>query len=245
MRRKTEGFRLILVLLTLVPATAYYGFRVLWAAYRGKPSSTPVFQDAPRRWSKLILRVSGVKVVFENVEVIDSGRPQILVANHTSWYDVLALAAFTPGRLVFVAKHELEGVPIFGKALKASGHITIDRQDRGRAVESLELARERLEKESPTVIMFPEGTRSPTGKLQPFKKGAFVLAIQTGVDIVPAAILGSRDIMRKGSYRIRPGTVRVRFGEPISVQGLNIESRNRLTDQAWEALAELQASGSE
>jgi len=136
-------------------------------------------------------------------------------------------------------------VPVFGKALKASGHITIDRKDRGRAVESLELARERLEKESPTVIMFPEGTRSPTGKLQPFKKGAFVLAIQTGVDIVPAAILGSRDIMRKGSYKIRPGTVRVRFGNPISVQGLGIESRNRLTDQVWQALAELQAAGAE
>jgi 1-acyl-sn-glycerol-3-phosphate acyltransferase len=179
-------------------------------------------------------------VVLENDEIIDADRPQILVANHVSWFDVLALAAYLPGHAVFVAKKELEAVPFFGRAAAACGQIFIDRSDRNRAVESLAVARRQLEKSSPTVIMFPEGTRSASGELQPFKKGAFVLAIQSGVDVVPAAISGSREIMKKGSLLIRPGTVRVRFGTSISVAGLKMEDRNQLTERAWQSLADLQ-----
>jgi 1-acyl-sn-glycerol-3-phosphate acyltransferase len=87
--------------------------------------------------------------------------------------------------------------------------------------------------------MFPEGTRSPDGALRPFKKGAFVLAIQAGVEVVPAAISGSYEVMRKGSLLIRPGTITVRFGEPIDVAGLAVEDRNALTDRTWKALAAL------
>ena len=90
--------------------------------------------------------------------------------------------------------------------------------------------------------MFPEGTRSATGELQPFKKGACVLAIQTGVEVVPAAISGSREIMRKGSMLIHAGTVRICFGAPISVAGFDLEQRNELTQQAREALVALQSS---
>jgi 1-acyl-sn-glycerol-3-phosphate acyltransferase len=233
-------FRLVLVVLVVVPATLWYGLRVLWHAYRGTPPGAEIFREAPRRWSRLILRVSGVKVAFENASVIDAGRPQILVANHVSWFDVLALSGHLPGRWVFVAKRELADVPLFGRAAAACGQIFIDRQDRNAAIQSLEAARRRLEEERPTVIMFPEGTRSPDGNLQPFKKGAFVLAIQSGVEIVPAAISGSRDVMPKGSLRIRPGTITVRFGRPIEVEGLGAEDRNNLTERAWRALAALQ-----
>ncbi|HSG09869.1 MAG TPA: lysophospholipid acyltransferase family protein, partial [Longimicrobiales bacterium] len=92
----------------------------------------------------------------------------------------------------------------------------------------------------PTVVMFAEGTRSRTGELRPFKKGAFILGIQTGVEVVPAAILGSREIMAKGSWRIRTGgTIRVRFGTPISVDGLEMKDRDDLTERAHRAVAEL------
>jgi len=234
--------RLLMVVAAIVPATLYHGFRMIWAVYRQSPGAQCICASSPRRWARLLLRCSGTKVVLENAEAIDPHRAQILVANHVSWYDVLALAAFTPGRYLFVAKRELEDVPVFGRAVAACGHVFIDRKDRNRAVQSLEAARGMLEKESPTIIMFPEGTRSATGELQPFKKGAFVLAIQTGVDVVPAAISGSREIMKKGSLLIRPGTVRVRFGEPISVQGLSLDDRNDLTDRAWSSLRSLQAS---
>jgi 1-acyl-sn-glycerol-3-phosphate acyltransferase len=234
-------FRLGLVALFIVPATLWYGARVLWKAYRGAPASAEIFQVAPRRWSRLILRLAGVKIAFENEGVIDPDRPQILVANHVSWFDVLALSGHLPGRWVFVAKKELADVPVFGKAAAACGQIFIDRQDRTAAIQSLEDARRRLDEERPTVIMFPEGTRSPDGRLQPFKKGAFVLAIQTGVEIIPAAISGSRDVMRKGSLRIRPGTITVRFGRPIDVKGLAVSDRDALSERTWQALAAMQA----
>jgi 1-acyl-sn-glycerol-3-phosphate acyltransferase len=231
--------RLIVVCVALIPSTAWYGAKVLWAAFRGVPRENPVYDVAPRTWSKMILTLSGAEVVYEGVEIIDDSRPQILVANHTSWYDVLALTAFMPGRTVFVAKKELRKVPVFGPGAEACGHIFIDRQDRSSAVESLGAARKRLEEDRPTVIMFPEGTRSRDGTLKPFKKGAFVLAIQAGVDIVPVAITGSRNIMRKGSWKVSPGLIRVRFGEPIPVSGMAVEDRNELTGQAWRAVAEL------
>ena len=235
--------RLLLVVVVVVPATAWYGGRILWAALRRTDDLPCVCDTAPRRWARLLLACSGVRVALEDEEAIDPRRPQILVANHVSWFDVLALASYLPGRYLFVAKQELDGIPVFSRALQACGHIFIDRQDRSRAVESLETARARLRKEAPTIIMFPEGTRSPTGALQPFKKGAFVLAIQADVDVIPAAIFGSRDVMKKGSLLIHPGTIRIRFGAPIDVGGLDFEDRNALTARAHGAVAALQAQG--
>jgi 1-acyl-sn-glycerol-3-phosphate acyltransferase len=232
-----------MVAIVIIPATIFYGTWVILASYRSSPGSRALCAEIPRRWSRLVLKVAGARVVLENAGVIDPDRPQILVANHVSWFDVLALQASIPGRTVFVAKRELRRVPLFGRAVSACGHIFIDRRDRNQAVGSLVSARKRLEEESPTVIMFPEGTRSPTGELQEFKKGAFVLAIQTGADVVPAAISGSREVMRKGSLMVRPGTITVRFGAPIPVTSYDIEQRNELTRKAREALLGLQASG--
>ena len=234
--------RLLLVLIVIVPATIWHAVRILWAIGTKSSRLPCICEDVPRKWSGLILRVSGVDVVLENAEIIDPDTPQILVVNHTSWFDVLALSAFLPGSYRFVAKKEIEKVPLFGPSLRRCGHIFIDRKDKTRALQSLAVAREALEKERPTIIMFPEGTRSPTGVLQRFKKGAFVLAIQTGVDVVPGAISGSREVMGKGSLLIRPGTVRIRFGDPIPVAGLTVDQRDELTGQAREALLSLQAS---
>ena len=233
--------RLLAVLIVIVPATVWHALRILWAMAIRSPRMPCVCEDVARRWSGLILRVSGVRVVLENEGVIDSDRAQILVVNHSSWFDVLALATYLPGAFRFVAKKEIERVPLFGPSLRRCGHIYIDREDRARAVASLALARETLEKERPTVIMFPEGTRSATGELQSFKKGAFVLAIQTEVDVVPAAITGSRAVMPKGTTRIRPGTIRIRFGVPIEVRGMSVDARNELTHRARAEVAALLA----
>jgi len=232
--------RLLGVFIWIVPATIWFGGRMIWAVLIGARNKRCICREAPRGWARQLLWISSAKVAFENLEVIDAERPQILVANHVSWYDVLALVSI-PGTSLFVAKKELAKVPIFGRAIGGCGHIFINRQDRNSAVESLAVARDLLEKESPTIIMFPEGTRSKTGELQTFKKGAFVLAIQTGVDIVPAAIIGSRDVMNKGSLKISPGTITVRFGTPIPVAGLDMDNRNELTERARAAVRALQA----
>ncbi len=233
------------VALVAVPATIWYAGKIVWAARRKREGMPCLCEGVARAWSRLILRAARVRVALENAESIDPDRPQVLVANHVSWFDVLALAAYIPGPYSFVAKKELEGIPLFGPAWLACGHISIDRQDRGSAIASLEAAGKRLEEDRPTVILFPEGTRSPTGELRSFKKGAFVLAIQAGVEVVPAAILGSREVMAKGSWRIRTGrTITVRFGTPIPVEGLGMEDRDGLMHRSRDAVAALLAAGS-
>ena len=231
--------RMILLVLTVAPVTLWYVVRIAWGVRPSAPDPAYVVDEFPRRWAKMLLRIAGVKVVIQNPEMLDPGRPQVLVANHSSWFDVLALAAWLPGRYVFVAKKEVRRAPFLGYTIERCGHIYIDRSDHQKALRSLEEARVKLEKEKPTVIMFPEGTRSETGELQRFKKGAFVLAIQTGADIVPAAITGSRAVMRKNSFLIHAGTIIIRLGEPISVRSLTMAERDGLMTETREALSGL------
>lgn len=233
--------RLVWVALLGIPATLLIASRIVWAIYRDPSDAACVCQRLPRRWAELLLRWSGVRVVLEGEEHIDPAVPQVLVTNHVSWFDVLVLTARLPGPYVFVAKKEISRVPFFGRAVRACGHIFIDRRDHASAMESLDAARESLERRRPTIIMFPEGTRSADGALGPFKKGAFVLAIQARVDVVPAAITGSREIMRKGSLLIHSGTVRVRFGESIPIARFQMGERDELARTSWEAVAALQA----
>ena len=233
--------RLLLVIFIAVPVTAWYAWEVIWAVLRKAPNLSCVCYQAPRKWSRLMLWVAGVKVVVENLGVISEETSQIIVANHVSWYDVFALAANVPGEYLFVAKKEVKRFPILAQAITACGHIYIDRRDHQSALDSLEAIRKRLAQTNPTVIMFPEGTRSATGELQRFKKGAFVLALQAQADIVPVAISGSGDIMNKSSMRIYPGTITVRFGEPIPVDLLTMEDRDQLIRDTREVLLDLLA----
>jgi 1-acyl-sn-glycerol-3-phosphate acyltransferase len=236
--------RLLLMAALVVPVTGWYVARILWAVYTNAPNRRCVCEWVPRKWAQVLLRIAGVRVVVENEEAIDPELAQVLVANHVSWFDVLALAGYLPGRYCFVAKKEVAKVPGFGRAVDVCGHIYIDRQDRQKALASMEMVREKLEKERPTVIMFPEGTRSATGEMQRFKKGAFVLAIQTGADVVPTAILGSRRVMRKHSLLIHAGTVTIRLGEPIPVASLAMEQRDELMTSTRSAMERLLAAPS-
>ena len=233
---------LLRVIVVGIPATIWCSLVILWAAYRKSDKLPCRCEEIPRKWARIMLRAANVRVEVENVERIVLDRPQILVVNHVSYFDVLALLGYLPGKYRFVGKSELTRVPLFGPAWMACRHISIDRKDTAKAMESLALARRRLEEDRPTVVLFPEGTRSATGELRAFKKGAFVLAIQTGTEVVPAAILGTREIMRKGSLAIHRGrTIRVRFGEPLSVAGLKMEDRDALTRRAHDAVAALQS----
>jgi 1-acyl-sn-glycerol-3-phosphate acyltransferase len=222
-----------------VLATIRHGFRVLWASARHSPDLHCVCMDAPRAWSGRILRAGRVDVVLEGLEHIEAAKPAVLVCNHESWFDVFALAANLPMDYRFVAKKELASVPIFGPAWRACGHISIDRSDHASAVASLDEAGHRIRKDGAVVIMFPEGTRSRTAEMLPFKKGAFVLAIKLGVPVVPIGISGSRAVMPKGSWTIRKGTIRIRVGEPIPVEGLTERDRNQLLARAREAITTL------
>ena len=191
---------------------------------------------AARSWARAVLWAAGVKVVLEGTENLSTDAPQIVVSNHQSWFDVFALGAALPVRYRFVAKQELGGIPVFGRAWKSCGHVSVDRGNREAAIEALDQAWREVHEDKLTMILFPEGTRSPDGRLKAFKKGAFVLAVQGQVPLVPVAVLGSRRIMGKGDRVVRSGEIRVRIGRPISTEGTTIRERNRLMKEAWEAI---------
>jgi 1-acyl-sn-glycerol-3-phosphate acyltransferase len=178
-------------------------------------------------------------VRIEGLERVEWSEPLVVIANHQSWFDVFVLAGLLPAHVRFVAKEELGRIPIFGPAWRACGHISLDRSDRKRALESLDRAARKVREDKLALVLFPEGTRSPDGRLWAFKKGAFVLAIKTEVPIVPLGMAGSRAVMPKGSFRVRPGEIRIRVGEPIRVEGMRLEDRDRLLALSRAAVAEL------
>ena len=220
--------------------TVWYALRViLTSVFAGEKGLCRHCDDIARNWSRGILWAAGVKVRVEGTENFREGGAQIVVSNHESWFDVFALLAELPVSTRFVAKKELEKIPLFGRAWTSCGHISVDRSDRKAAIESLNVAGQQIRDRGLTIVMFPEGTRSPDGRLQKFKKGAFVLGIQAGVPVVPVAVTGTRPIMPKGSFRIRKGEVKITVGEPIPVEGLVHADRERLAQRAHDAVAEL------
>ncbi len=187
-----------------------------------------VYDWAGEAWARWMLFISRVPVRVTGLEHARADRPRIFASNHQSWFDVFALAARLPGPYRFVAKKELGQIPIFGHAWRAAGHISVDRGDRASAIESLDQAGARLRRENSAVVIFPEGTRSMTGDLLPFKKGAFMLALHTGVDIIPVGITGSREVLGKNSWRVRMGEIQVRIGPPIPTREYSTETRDAL-----------------
>lgn len=233
--------RTLLNMLRLVPvaivSTVWHAFRIVSVARGTKLDRDPRLAELPKSWTDSLLKAGGVRVEVEGLEHLVE--PAVLVCNHVSWYDVFALMSHLPVDARFVGKKEIVKIPFFGPAWLASGHIPIDRSDRRAAIRSLERAGEVLRTDGGVIVMFPEGTRSADGELQPFKKGAFMLALQLGVPVVPAAILGSRAIMPKGSALVRPGTMTLRIGEPIPVEGLSEDDRDVLVSRAHDAVRAL------
>jgi len=220
-------------------ATIYHAGNVVLRVRFWRRNLHCACDKAARRWAQNILWAAKVRVNLEGVENLGTEEPQIIVSNHQSWFDVFALAAHLPVRYRFVAKRELGEVPIFGNAWKSCGHVSVDRGNREAAIESLDQAWREVREEKLTMVLFPEGTRSPDGRLKKFKKGAFVLAVQGQVPLVPVAVVGSRDVMPKGTLRVRSGSITLRFGTPIPTEGSTIRDRNRLLNASWDAIVAL------
>ena len=217
-------------------STLYHAGGVVLRMYFWRRNLHCACDAAARNWAKWILWATGVKVRFQGLENLSLDSPQIVVGNHQSWYDVFSLAAELPVRYRFVAKKELGSIPIFGKAWKQCGHVSVDRGNREAAIEAMDQAWREVREEKLTMVLFPEGTRSPDGRLKAFKKGAFVLAVQGQVPLVPVAILGSRQIMGKGDLGMKSGEILVKIGDPIQTEGATIRDRNRLMKECWDAI---------
>jgi 1-acyl-sn-glycerol-3-phosphate acyltransferase len=166
-------------------------------------------------WSPSILWLARIKLQIEGPPLPDG--PAIFASNHESAFDINVLFVAIPRNLRFVAKRELFEIPVFGWYLRMAGYVEVDRGNRRRAFESLKKGGEQV-RAGASLIAFPEGTRSIDGRVHPFKKGPFVLAMEAQVPVVPVAIVGASAVTPKGQIKIRPGTVRVLRGEPVMPQ---------------------------
>jgi 1-acyl-sn-glycerol-3-phosphate acyltransferase len=213
--------------------TAFWASVVCVEALFGRGAEGGV--RAARNWARWILGTSRVRVEIEGLENIAPDRSYIVMSNHQSAFDITALAATLPLSWRFVAKRELTWIPLFGWGLVAAGHIVIDRRDNERSVRSLRRAAESV-RSGVSVIVFPEGTRSATGELGPFKSGGFYLAVEAGVPILPATVSGSRRIAPPKSLRVEPGRILVRYGKPIPTEARAIDDHEQLKEEVRQAI---------
>lgn len=183
-------------------------------------------------WGRFILRVCGVQVDVEGIEKVDPARSYVILSNHLSDFDVWATLAALPLNLRFVAKQELRKFPLLGAVLDRSEHIVIDRSRPELAIARIN---ERMARRGSTpfcILFYAEGTRSPDGRIQPFKKGAVTLALRTGLPVVPLAISGTRKLLPKRVPLIRPGgRVKIVLSEPIETAELSLEQRDELNER--------------
>jgi 1-acyl-sn-glycerol-3-phosphate acyltransferase len=191
-----------------------------------------------RVWAAGLLAASGVRLTVFGTAGLAPGASYVYLANHQSLFDIPALLRAIPGRFRFVAKQSLFRIPVFGWALAAAGFVSVDRGDRTAARQSFAAAEQWL-RDGESILVFPEGTRSTTGTLLPFKRGGFLLALRTGLPIVPVGIRGTLAVQPRGRRSIQPGVVEVRFGVPIDAAEYGVRRKRELIREVRTRLAEL------
>jgi 1-acyl-sn-glycerol-3-phosphate acyltransferase len=204
-------------------------FLILWTLFTGTPD---LMYEVAMKTVRTSLRIAKIKVRVEGLENIPPG-VCIFAANHTSNVDPLAFVPAIPRRVSVLLKNELFRIPILSTAMRLAKFVPVDRADKEAAVASVEVAL-RVLKEGLSLAAYPEGTRSPDGRLKPFKKGTFAIAIEAGVPIVPVSVSGAQHLMRKGEWTIRPGEIVVRFGLPVDASQYTMERRTELLTRVEE-----------
>ena len=194
-------------------------------------STSPLIDPLIRFWARSIVRAAGIRLETENVERIERDGRYILVANHTSYFDIPCIYAAIPQPIRFLAKVSLFKIPIFGWALGRAGFIPIDRKNRRTAVKSFDLAAERIRKGN-TIVVFPEEGRSATREMRPFQRGGFLLAIKSELPILPLAIDGMFELFPVGATRVKPGRVVIRVGTPIPTAEATVREKERLSQES-------------
>jgi len=234
---RTLWYYVVLAVSTIIHATV----AVVAALFRVRNRVGGVYDWASTDWSRDILRAAGTPVIAEGLENIPRDRPVLYASNHSSMFDIWALLATLPGSVRFVAKRELFRIPLLGRAMLAVGHVPIDRAARKKAFEAYDEAARTIQRGTSSIGVFPEGTRSRTGELLPFKNAPFGLAIAAQVPIVPVYVHHTFEILPKGAWRLRPRPIQLLVAPPIATRGLRPDDRERLRVEVRAAMVALQS----
>jgi len=243
---ENEGFRLIRSIWVLfniffwTPIWATIGIIFSFFDWSGRPIAW-----VAKQWSKLLLFISGIPYTVNGLDHLDPDQQYVFTANHESAFDILLVYAALPHKLVFLAKTELKKIPFLGWAMVLGKHIFVDRKNHKAALASMDIAKDSLKKYPRSIMIFPEGTRSLDGQIKPFKRGGTVLAIKTGLPVVPVAICGTFDVIKKGSFNIQPKKIGLVIGHPVPTTGLSIDDRNTVTESLRQQVVNLKSSWSQ
>ncbi len=203
---------------------------------------------AARMWAQGLLWASWIRLEVRHAAVVGApgapgGRDDrfVIMANHQSLFDIPALLAAIPGQTRFVAKRSLFRIPVFGWAMALGGFIPVDRNDRSTARDSFTAALDKLARGA-SIVVFPEEIRSLGGKVLPFRRGGFLMALKSGLPVIPVGLHGTLAVQSRRSFLIRPQTVTVHFGEAMPLAGRSIRELPALTAEVRARVAALAAT---
>lgn len=226
--------RTVLTLLIGVVATVVMGPIAILIGHR-RPTS-PVIERMIRLWSRLWLIPAGCHLEVRGREHVDPSQSYIVVANHLSNFDIMACFLAVPVPIRYLAKKELFRVPILAPAMRAVGIVEVDREAHAAVHDQVNRQAKELIASGRSVIIYPEGTRSRSGELQRFKKGAFTMAVSTGLPILPVTLQGTWEAWRPDRPLIFGGTIRVVIDPPIPTGGLTHADTNALRDRVHDLI---------
>jgi 1-acyl-sn-glycerol-3-phosphate acyltransferase len=188
------------------------------------------------------LWLCGIRFKVAGTDNLPLDRAAVYCSNHESNVDPPILFTALHPRMHILYKHEIDQIPVLARAFRMGGFIPIDRRNKESAMRSIEKGAKSI-RDGSSFLIFPEGTRSRTGEMLPFKKGGFVMAIKAGAPIVPIAISGGRDAMQRGSSIIRPVRITIRVGQPVETAGVSLDDRDLLIETVRARIQELLAHG--
>jgi 1-acyl-sn-glycerol-3-phosphate acyltransferase len=225
----------------------YNAIVVFWAIISGlvyglgtiilNVASGPLARKLARLWSVHLLSIARVKLVVEGASNIAPHSNYVFVSNHQGYFDIPVLFCSLGSALSFIAKKELFAIPFFGWGMTAIGCISMDRKNPRNARASISRAVSILRTKKLSLVLFPEGTRSPSGRVGEFKRGSFTLALEAGVPVVPVTICGTGAIHGKSSHRIHPGSVTVSIGKPLATGDMMKMTKDELSGTVREIIA--------